>query len=110
MTRLRPDAPALWGRLTAPRMVCHLIEGFRVPLGEQPVNVRWAPLRIYPLRRVLVYVLRWPKGKLPTTPEFQRTPPTTWEADQAAWRAALERFALMGTLPSKTIPAHSSTV
>jgi len=26
-----------------------------------------------------------------TTPEFQRTTPTDWEADQAAWRAALQR-------------------
>jgi hypothetical protein len=41
------------------------------------VTVRWTPLRIYPLRWFLVYVLPWPKGKLPTTPEFQRTQPTT---------------------------------
>jgi hypothetical protein len=41
-------------------------------------------------QRAVVFcaVLRW----LYTTPEFQRTQPTTWEADQAAWRAALERF------------------
>jgi hypothetical protein len=96
MERLRPDAPAVWGRMTAPQMVCHLIDGFRIPLGEEPVTVRWTPLRIYPLRWFLVYVLPWPKGKLPTTLEFQRTQPTTWEADQAAWRAALERFVERG--------------
>jgi hypothetical protein len=92
MERLRPDAPALWGKMTAPQMVCHLIDAFRISLGEEPVTVRWTPLRIYPLRWLLVYVLPWPKGKLPTTPEFQRTKPSTWEADQAAWKAALERF------------------
>ena len=92
MHHLRPDAPALWGKMNAPQMVCHLIDAFRIPLGEEPVTVRWTPLRIYPLRWLLAYVLPWPKGKLPTTPEFQRTKPSTWEADQAAWKAALERF------------------
>jgi hypothetical protein len=46
---------------------------------------------------VLGSVPRW----LYTTPEFQRTQPTTWEADQAAWRAALERFVEEGHRPDK---------
>jgi hypothetical protein len=92
MERLRADAPALWGKMSAAQMVCHLIDAFRIPLGEEPVTVRWMPLRIYPLRWFFVYVLPWPKGKLPTTPEFQRTKPTDWAADQVAWKAALERF------------------
>ncbi|OFW68664.1 MAG: hypothetical protein A2Y74_00090 [Actinobacteria bacterium RBG_13_63_9] len=96
MQRLQPDAPALWGRMSASQMVCHLIDAFRIPLGEEPVTVRWTPLRICPLRWLLVYMLPWPKGKLPTTPEFQRTQPTTWAADQVAWRAALERFVERG--------------
>jgi hypothetical protein len=96
MQHLRPDTPALWGRMSAPQMVCHLIDGFRIPLGEEPVTVRWTPLRISPLRWFLVYVLPWPKGKLPTTPEFQRTQSTTWDADQAEWRAALGRFVELG--------------
>ena len=77
MERLRQDAFAVWGRMTAPQMVCHLIDGFRVALGEEPVTARWTPLRIYPLRWVLVYVLPWPKGTLPIAPELQRTQPTT---------------------------------
>ena len=96
MQHLRSDAPALWGKMPAPQMVCHLIDAFRIPLGEEPVTVRWMPLCIYPLRWLFVYVLPWPKGKLPTTPEFQRTKPTDWEKDQAAWRAALERFVERG--------------
>jgi hypothetical protein len=96
MARLRPDMPALWGKMTAPQMLCHLIDAFRIPLGEEPVTVRWTPLRIAPLRWLLVYALPWPKGKLPTTPEFQRTQPAAWEADQAAWKAALERFVERG--------------
>jgi hypothetical protein len=82
--------------MRAAQMVCHLIDALRIPLGEEPVTVRWTPLRIYPLRWLLVYVLPWPKGKLPTTPEFQRTQPTAWEVDQAAWKAALGRFVERG--------------
>ena len=76
MRRLQPDSPAHWGRMCAAEMVCHLIGGFRIPVGEEPVTVRRTPLRIYPLRWLRVYVPPWPKGKLPTTPEFQRTQPT----------------------------------
>jgi hypothetical protein len=82
--------------MSAAQMVCHLIDAFQIPLGEEPVTVRWTPLRIYPLRWLLVYVLPWPKGKLPTTPEFQRTQPTAWEADQEVWQAALRRFVERG--------------
>jgi hypothetical protein len=96
MARLRRETPTLWGRMSAPQMVCHLSDGFRIALGEESVTVRWTPLRIYPLRWFLVYVLPWPKGKLPTTPEIQRTQPTTWETDQAAWRGAIERFVQRG--------------
>ena len=96
MQRLRPDTPALWGRMSAAEMVCHLIDAFRIPLGEEPVTGRWTPLRIYALRWLLVYMLPWPRGKVPTTPEFQRTKPATWEADLASWRAALERFVARG--------------
>ena len=77
-------------------MVCHLINAFRIPLGKESVTVRRTPLRVYPLRWLLVYGPPWPKGKLSTTPESQRTKPTDWDADQAAWRVALERFVERG--------------
>ena len=75
MQHLRLDAPALRGRMTARQMVCHLTDGFRVPLGEERVTVRWAPLRIHPFHWLLVYVLPWPKGKLPPTPKFSARNP-----------------------------------
>jgi len=33
---------------------------------------------------------------MPTTPEFQGTNPSNWEADQVVWRGALERFVERG--------------
>ena len=89
---LKPDAPARWGRMNARQMVCHLTDSFRVALGEVPVVPKWTPLRLYPLRWLFVYTLPIPKGKVPTTPEFQATKPGEWEKDVAEWNAALDRF------------------
>lgn len=46
VARLAPDSPARWGRMSA---------------------ARWLPVRL-----LFVYLLPWPKGKLPTTREFQQ--------------------------------------
>ena len=89
---LRPDAAALWGRMNARQMLCHLTDSFRVALGEVPVVAKWTPLRLYPVRWLFVHTLPIPKGKVPTTPEFQRTEPAEWEKDVAEWSAALDRF------------------
>ena len=91
---LTPDAPARWGRMNARRMVCHLTDSFRVALGEVPVVMKWTPLRLYPLRWLFVYTLPIPKGKVPTTPEFQRTEPAEWEKDVAEWNGAFDRVVL----------------
>lgn len=96
MQRLTPDARALWGRMTAAQMVCHLIDGFRIPLREMPVNPKRSPLWIGPVRWLFVHQLPWPKGKIPTRPEFTRTQAESWDADQAVWSAALHRFVERG--------------
>ena len=80
---LKPDAPARWGKMNARQMVCHLTDSFRVALGEVPVVAKWTPLRLYPLRWLFVYTLPIPRGKVPTTPEFQVTKPGEWEKDVA---------------------------
>jgi hypothetical protein len=34
---LRPDTPRRWGKMSAPQMVCHLADGFRMYMGLRPV-------------------------------------------------------------------------
>jgi hypothetical protein len=96
MARLTPDTLPRWGRMTAAQMVCHLTDGFRVALGEVPVAFKPNPLTFYPLRWLLVYVLPAPKGKIPTTPEFQQTTPSDWQADLQAWHDTCDRFITRG--------------
>ncbi|HPS77678.1 MAG TPA: DUF1569 domain-containing protein [Thermoanaerobaculaceae bacterium] len=96
MARVRPDTHPRWGRMNAAQMVCHLTDSFRVALGEVPVAFKPNPLTFYPLRWLLVYVLPTPKGKIPTTPEFQLTKPADWQADLQAWNDACDRFIQRG--------------
>ena len=95
--RLASNSARQWGKMTAPEMLCHITDGLRIPLGEIPASSKgWNPFRLKPLRWLLVFVLPWPKGKVPTTPDFQQAKPTSWDSDRAAFHAALDRFAARG--------------
>ena len=98
-SRLTPGAPAHWGRMYAAQMLCHLVDGFRLPLGETSTRPKSSPFRFFPLRWLFVYALPWPRGKLPTMPVFQQTQPGRWEEDRQAWEAALTRFVARGRKP-----------
>jgi hypothetical protein len=95
--RLNPDSAPKWGRMTAPQMVCHLSDSFRVGMGEryaspsssvlQKTLVKWVALRT---------PLRWPPG-VPTRPEVEQgrggTPPAEWENDRAELMKLMDAFA-----------------
>ena len=89
---LRPDAPAQWGRMSVSQMLCHLIDAFRVPLGDTEAAFKGGILTSYPVRWLLIYQLPWPKGKIPTAPEYLQTQPTSWEGDVKTWSDCLDRF------------------
>ena len=87
LSRLQPDTNALWGRMTAPQMLCHLHDSFLVCLGEKPVSpatglfqrtlMKWFALNV---------PLEWPKN-LKTRPEVEQgaggTSPTDFSRDRA---------------------------
>jgi hypothetical protein len=100
IARLRPDAPALWGRMSAHEMLCHLLDSCRVALGEITMTSTPGPFRFKILRYPLVYWLPWPKGKVPTTPEFLQTSPEQWDAQVGELKAALDRFMARARDPS----------
>ncbi len=99
--RLDPNAGAKWGRMTAPQMVCHLNDSFRVGLGEkyaspatsllQRTFIKWVALRT---------PVRWPPG-VPTRPEIEQgrggTPPGDWSDDCAELLRLIEDFAASQT-------------
>lgn len=88
---LRPDQRPRWGRMTAPQMVAHLLEAFRMPSGELRMRRSFVPAR--PLVRwLMLYVLPFPKGA-PTAPQLLARTPASWETDLAALRRVIDAAA-----------------
>jgi Protein of unknown function (DUF1569) len=58
-----------WGTMSADRMLSHLRESLRMALGELQVRPKKLPIRYFPLKQLVVYLLPFPKG-LPTAPEL----------------------------------------
>jgi len=101
---VRPDEPALWGRMTAPQMLAHLSDTMRITLGDQPCCRMPSPLRYPGLKHVVLYVLPWPKGRIQGPPEAFVAGPTSWSVDLATLEALVARFTARG--PSGTWPEH----
>lgn len=58
-----------WGKMTADRMLSHLRESAKMALGDLPVKSKKLPLRYFPLKQLIVYLVPFPKGS-PTAPEL----------------------------------------
>jgi len=91
---VRPDSARRWGRMSAPQMVCHLCDAFRMALDQKPVR----PVSSLAGRTVMKWValylpLPWPAG-IPTRPEIDQecggTPPADFAADVAQVEAFVE--------------------
>jgi hypothetical protein len=97
--RLRAIGPASqrrWGKMTAPEMICHLSDAFRVAMSEKaalPVSslftqsvMKWVALQ---------FPFQWPHG-VQTVPECEAgvggTPPAEIEWDLHELRELLDRF------------------
>jgi Protein of unknown function (DUF1569) len=94
--RLNPDAPAKWGRMTAPQMICHLNDAFLVAAGEKYASPVGNPLQRTFLKWVAIRTpMQWPPN-VQTRPELEQglggTPPTEWEADRARLLQSIDAF------------------
>lgn len=92
------DRHPKWGKMTAPQMITHLIEAYRMPGGELAIRRRKMPFR--PLVKwLMLHVLPFPKSA-PTAKELLARKPSTWDADVAALRALI----LASERPAATAP------
>ena len=73
--------------MTAPQMVVHLIEAYRLRDGDLKIQRKPFPLRSL-VKIIALYLLPFPKGA-PTARELLTRKPTTWDADVAALRALI---------------------
>ena len=69
LDKLKPDAPAQWGRMTAPQMVVHVVDALKMSTGELPIEEKKRPVRFAPLKQLIIYGPPFPKS-VPTAPEL----------------------------------------
>jgi hypothetical protein len=87
---VRPDSVRRWGRMSAHQMICHLSDGFRMGMGERPVNRADGLFRRTMLKWMCLYMpMSWPRGIL-TVPEINQEMGGTRPLDFASDVAALE--------------------
>lgn len=99
LTKVQPNTPRRWGRMTAPQMICHLTDAFRGLMGERlptsplPVVPRWRQRLIKLI--ALKSPLPWPHGvRTPRDADQERggTPPGDFAMDVAELVRVCERF------------------
>jgi hypothetical protein len=93
MTALTPTTQARWGRMTAPQMLCHLIDALQSSAAPAPPHRTRGALTYPPLKQLVIYVLPWPRGRLQSPPDLLVTKPSDWATDVARFGHLLESVA-----------------
>ena len=97
---------AVWGRMSAHQMICHLADSYRVPLGEKKASLATGLVQRTLLKWTALWVpLTWMKG-YPTRPEIEQgnggSPPEEFERDKETLLALVRRFCV--ELPQSCAP------
>ena len=103
LERLTPDSRALWGTMTAPQMLAHVVDWMLMAKGELKTAPKRVPLRYTPIKQLAIYWLPFPKG-VPTAPELITRSASEWEAECAALRRHIQWFESLD--PQTTWPEH----
>lgn len=91
VSRLLPDRPPVWGRMTCPQMVVHITDAFGMYCGDLKVGFKRTPIQYFPLKHAFLYLLPMPKN-VPTARELKLRVPGEWDAEIARLRDAIARF------------------
>src|SRR5262249_40205545 len=100
LAKIQSSNPRRRGKMTAPQMICHLPDSFRLTMGEKPlaterISVTPIPMPDWFVKWVALQVpLRWPRST-PTRPEVDSekggTLPGVFEGDVRDLLRLLER-------------------
>ena len=96
LDRLRAEERPRWGRLDAPRMLCHISDQLRHGLGELEAHPIRSPLALPPLNWLIIHVLPWPKGRAKSPPECLQRPADDWEIDRQECKRLVHAFCARG--------------
>ncbi|MCP4399195.1 MAG: DUF1569 domain-containing protein [bacterium] len=110
IAQVQASDSALWGRMTANEMLCHLADQFRVALRDIPVHDQSTRLTRSVVVTLVLLGVPAPKGKVKTFPEIDQatghgTAPTDVPHDASILREFFEKF--LATEPTFSFQAHS---
>jgi hypothetical protein len=91
IARVEPAAQPRWGRMSADQMLAHLVQSLKMTVGEMPTQSKKLPLRWFPLKQLVVYLLPFPKGA-PTATELLAGDATSTERSKAELQRLLDVF------------------
>ena len=101
---LTGDTKPKWGKFTAAQMVAHLNDAMRMATGELRVQPKTLPIRYFPLKQLLLYVVPFPKNA-PTGAELlARCDTADLKTEQAEFAILAERAAAKS--PADQWPDH----
>lgn len=104
LDRLSPEAAPRWGTMTAPRMLAHISDSFRMAFGELSVAAKRVPLaRHFPIKHLVLYVLPFPKNA-PTAREIISRMPDDFDVERSRVRQLAER--MDGSVTGVTYATH----
>lgn len=96
LNRVRPNRMHLWGKMSAPQMICHLSDGFKLYMGQIGAAPPGFPYPSKALKLASLWMpVSWPKnfGTLPEVDQQKGgTPPGEFERDVEELRSLVDRF------------------
>jgi hypothetical protein len=92
LDRLTPEARGRWGKFSVAQMLRHVAAALRMALGDIEVPRRGGPLRLFPIKQLIVFVLPFPRGA-PTAPALLTKDELEFAVERDAVRTLLASFA-----------------
>ncbi|MEO8500497.1 MAG: DUF1569 domain-containing protein [Vicinamibacteria bacterium] len=92
LMRLTAETRGRWGRMSAAQMLRHLGSAVRMATGDLDIPRRNTPLRLFPIKQLIVFVLPFPKSA-PTAPALVSSDEADFDAERKALSELLGSFA-----------------
>ncbi len=104
LDRLAPTAKGHWGRMAVTQMLRHVAGGLRMATGDLAIPRRPGPLRLFPIKQLVIFVLPFPHNA-PTSPALIFKEEFDFDVERAAVRDLLSSFAKRDILSWPEHPA-----
>lgn len=90
--RVSTEMKPRWGKMNAEQMLTHLVQSARMATGELACKPRKLPIRYFPLKQLIIYLLPFPKGA-PTARELVPSDSGTVERSKSDLARLIEAVA-----------------